>query len=99
MTDDTSSADPWAWARQDDADGAAVRVSPATVTVVIVAHQGERWLKSAIDSVTAQNARPTRLVVVDAGSDDKTAQVASEARTLGRVQAVVQGVRLSLIHI
>lgn len=93
MTDDTSSADPWAWARQDDADGAAVRVSPATVTVVIVAHQGERWLKSAIDSVTAQNARPTRLVVVDAGSDDKTAQVASDARTLGRVQAVVQGVR------
>ena len=43
------------------------------MTAIVVAHNGERWLPRLLESLAAQTLRPARVVVVDAGSVDGTA--------------------------
>jgi glycosyltransferase involved in cell wall biosynthesis len=47
------------------------------ISVMIGVYNAERYLAEAIDSVFAQSYRPLELIVVDDGSDDGTATVAS----------------------
>ena len=47
-----------------------------TVTVVIPAYRAESMLGATLDSVLAQTVRPERVIVIDDGSDDATADVA-----------------------
>jgi glycosyltransferase involved in cell wall biosynthesis len=56
------------------------------VTVVIPAHNRERMVARALDSVLAQTSRPAEIVVVDDASTDRTAAVAEErgARVIRR---------------
>jgi glycosyltransferase involved in cell wall biosynthesis len=57
-------------------------VRPATrlpVSLVIPAYRAEAYLASAIASVTGAAVVPTEIIVVDDGSDDRTAAVAAAA--------------------
>lgn len=52
-------------------------------SIVIPAYNAERWLEEAIDSVFAQSEQDWELIVIDDGSTDRTAAIAtqySEAR-------------------
>ena len=51
--------------------------APPLVSAIIPAHNGERYLGEAIRSVLAQDYHPLELVVVDDGSTDGSARVAS----------------------
>jgi GT2 family glycosyltransferase len=44
----------------------------ATVTAVVVAHEGERWLPAVLDGLARQTRRPDRVVATDTGSTDRT---------------------------
>lgn len=48
------------------------------VTVVIAAHDADRWLAETLESVLAQTEPDWRCHVVDDGSTDRTAQIAQE---------------------
>lgn len=45
------------------------------VTVMMVAHQAERWIDQAIESVLAQQFRDFELIILDDGSPDGTSRV------------------------
>lgn len=47
------------------------------ITVIIPAHQAEKYLQETIESTLAQTAKPLEILVVDDGSTDKTNQIAS----------------------
>jgi glycosyltransferase involved in cell wall biosynthesis len=49
----------------------------APVSVVIPAYNAERYIRDAITSIQAQTCRPSEIVVVDDGSSDRTASLAS----------------------
>lgn len=51
--------------------------SPARVTVIIPVFNGARYLGETIESVLAQTHPPSQVIVVDDGSTDESAQVAS----------------------
>jgi glycosyltransferase involved in cell wall biosynthesis len=47
------------------------------ISVVICVYNGERFLGEAIDSVFGQDYRPIEVIVVDDGSDDRSAEIAT----------------------
>lgn len=49
-----------------------------TVGVVIVVKNGERFIRSALESVFNQDYRPIEVIVVDGNSEDNTLQIVSE---------------------
>jgi glycosyltransferase involved in cell wall biosynthesis len=60
-----------------------------TVTVVVTAHDEERFLPAAVDSVLAQTRQPEEVLLVDAGSTDDTGTIVDEyAADHGHVEAV-----------
>lgn len=70
-------------------DGHKIKIS-----VIIPAHNSEKWIGRCLESVLAQSYRNLEIVVVDDGSVDKTlAIVKSIARTDGRVRCFRQGSR------
>jgi glycosyltransferase involved in cell wall biosynthesis len=57
------------------------------VSVIIPVYNGERFLAEAIDSAFAQEYRPIEVIVVDDGSDDRSAEIArsySDVRVLSQ---------------
>jgi glycosyltransferase involved in cell wall biosynthesis len=58
------------------------------VSVVIAVHDGERFLRDAIDSVLSQTGVELELVVVDDGSTDATGSIVREAAHDPRVTGV-----------
>jgi GT2 family glycosyltransferase len=55
------------------------------VSVVLVAHDGARWLPGLLDSLERQTRLPDRLVAVDTGSRDATPQILARALGPGAV--------------
>ena len=49
-----------------------------SVSVVVPAYEAEQFVATALESVVAQTRRPDEVIVVDDGSRDRTAAVASE---------------------
>jgi GT2 family glycosyltransferase len=47
----------------------------ATVTALLVSHDGGRWLTAVLDGLAAQTRRPDRVVAVDTGSEDGSEQL------------------------
>ena len=52
--------------------------APALVSCIVPVHNGARFLAEALASIAAQRYRPWEILVVDDGSTDDTARVASE---------------------
>ncbi|MGH7717712.1 MAG: glycosyltransferase family A protein [Gemmatimonadaceae bacterium] len=50
----------------------------ALITCIVPTHNGERYIKEALDSVLAQTYRPIEIVVIDDGSTDGTRDVVME---------------------
>jgi len=46
-----------------------------TVTVLLVSHDGARWLPAVLDGLEAQTRLPDQLVAVDTGSNDASAEL------------------------
>src|SRR4051794_9741543 len=69
----------WA-AEQAAADAAlATEVARQSVTVVLVSHDGARWLPGTLAGLAAQTHRPDRIVAVDTGSTDGSVRLLTEA--------------------
>ncbi|MGZ5416512.1 MAG: glycosyltransferase [Nocardioides sp.] len=50
----------------------------ATVTALLVSHDGARWLPAVLDGVAGQSRRPDRVVAVDTGSTDASVELLGE---------------------
>ncbi len=50
-------------------------MSAKCVSVIIPAHDGERFIGQAIDSATSQDYQPIDIIVIDDGSTDRTAEI------------------------
>jgi glycosyltransferase involved in cell wall biosynthesis len=62
-----------------------------TVSVIMPVHNGEQWLREALDSVLRQDFRDFECIVVDDGSDDGTAGLLDEfARRDDRIRVIHQ---------
>lgn len=64
---------------------------PGLVSVIIPVYNGERYLRTAIESVLAQNVCPIEIIVVDDGSTDASQTVAREFMPM--VQVITQSNR------
>lgn len=59
------------------------------VTGVLVAHDGARWLPAVLTALHRSTRRPERMVAVDTGSTDATAELLAKAEKAGLVDRVV----------
>lgn len=51
----------------------------APVLAVLVCHDGDRWLGTALSALRRQEPRPRHVIAVDTGSTDRTAKMLAEA--------------------
>ena len=51
-------------------------MSAPSVTAIIPVHNGEHFLRDALDSILAQSHPPSEIIVVDDGSTDRTPEIA-----------------------
>ena len=57
----------------------------ASVSVVVPVHNGEQYLAEALDSIASQTRQVTEVIVVDDGSEDRSAEIAASFGSLVRV--------------
>jgi len=50
------------------------------VSIIVPVYNGERFLAQALDSIFAQDYRPIEVIVVDDGSEDRSAEIARSFR-------------------
>ncbi|WP_342749766.1 glycosyltransferase [Umezawaea tangerina] len=55
------------------------RLRTAPVLAVLVCHDGEQWLGTALSALRRQEPRPRHVIAVDTGSTDRTARILAEA--------------------
>ena len=56
---------------------------------LLVAHDGVRWLPAVLTALHRSGRRPDRMVAVDTGSTDGTAELLAKAEAAGLVDRVV----------
>jgi len=61
-------------------------VSRPSVALLVVSHDGARWLPTVIDGIRAQTVAPDRVVAIDTGSKDESPQLLRDA--FGEVRVV-----------
>jgi GT2 family glycosyltransferase len=61
-------------------------VSRPSVALLVVSHDGARWLPTVIDGIRAQTATPDRVIAIDTGSKDESPQLLRDA--FGAVEVV-----------
>ncbi|MFD0199631.1 MULTISPECIES: glycosyltransferase family 2 protein [Saccharothrix] len=59
--------------------GATPRLRTAPVLAVLVCHDGDRWLGTALSALRRQQPRPRHVIAVDTGSVDGTAKLLADA--------------------
>ncbi|MEO6084191.1 MAG: glycosyltransferase family 2 protein [Umezawaea sp.] len=55
------------------------RLRTAPVLAVLVCHDGDQWLGTALSALRRQNPRPRHVIAIDTGSTDRTAKMLAEA--------------------
>ena len=63
---------------------------PPSVAALLVSHDGARWLPAVIEGIRAQTAPLTRVVAVDTGSKDESAELLE--RAFGGIERVGSGI-------
>ncbi|WP_191304738.1 glycosyltransferase family 2 protein [Lentzea cavernae] len=58
------------------------RLRTAPVLCVLVCHDGDQWLSTALSALRRQRILPRHVIAVDTGSSDRTAEVLAEAGDL-----------------
>ncbi|WP_459982400.1 glycosyltransferase family 2 protein [Nocardioides sp. AN3] len=61
-------------------------MSAPSVVLLVVSHDGSRWLPTVIDGIRSQKQAPARVVAIDTGSKDASAQLLRDA--FGEVHVV-----------
>lgn len=73
---------------------------PRSVAVLLVSHDGARWLPAVIDGIRSQTVPVDRVVAVDTGSKDESAELVEQAfgavRRVGGGTSYPEAVRLGL---
>lgn len=72
-------------------------MSAPALSVLLPVHDGERYLRAAIESVLAQSFADFELIVLDDGSSDASREIALAARD-ERVRVVTSGERRGLVE-
>ena len=73
-----AAVDPWAWV--DEAEHTQpVDLGAHRITAVLVSHNGAEWLPAALEGLQNLTVTPARVLLVDAGSTDGTAELLAEA--------------------
>lgn len=80
-------AQDWSWLHEVT-DRPTVDPGATTVTAVLVAHNGARWLPDALAAIAALTVRPGRIIAADAASTDETPGLLAAAAASGVVDAV-----------
>jgi glycosyltransferase involved in cell wall biosynthesis len=62
-----------------------------SITVVIPVYNGEKWLDDTIRSVKRQTVRPSRIIAVDDGSDDKSKDIVRSFSEVELIQTNHEG--------
>ncbi|MEU5695410.1 glycosyltransferase family 2 protein [Actinosynnema sp. NPDC020468] len=89
--------------------GATPRLRTAPVLAILVCHDGEQWLGTALSALRRQRTRPRHVVAVDTGSVDRTAKILAQAAegtdrvidgivTLGRGTGFAEAVHAAVEH-
>lgn len=78
-------------------------MTASTVTTLLVSHDGERWLPQVLAGIAASTRPVDRLLVVDTGSEDRSADIARSAgHTLLELSAATpfgEAIRAGLSHL
>ncbi|GAA1972362.1 hypothetical protein GCM10009798_36900 [Nocardioides panacihumi] len=61
-------------------------MSQPSVALLVVSHDGSRWLPTVLEGIRSQTVAPTRVVAIDTGSKDESPQLLREA--LGELHVV-----------
>lgn len=67
-------------------------VTNPTVSVIVAVRNGERYLRSAIESVLKQDYEPVEILLIDGHSTDGTAAIAQAVPGLRYIRQVNQGI-------
>ena len=54
-------------------------MSQPSVALLVVSHDGSRWLPTVLDGIRAQTVAPTRVIAIDTGSTDESPQLLRDA--------------------
>ena len=73
-------------------------MTAGSISVVIPAHNAERYICEAIDSVVAQTLQPAEIIVIDDGSTDGTGELVRRRRSVTLVRQDNAGVAAALNH-
>ncbi|MDO5735263.1 MAG: glycosyltransferase family 2 protein [Propionibacteriaceae bacterium] len=93
MTEEPQEAQPvddlWAWLDPDDVESGHPHIDPATVTAVMVVHNGRPWLGRQLLALARLDPPPGRIIAVDNASTDDDPILLARAADEGVVDAVV----------
>lgn len=82
--------DLWAWIDQDDESPNVDEIPASDVVAVMVVHDAEEWLPRQLLSLARLDPRPGRIIAVDTGSEDGSAQLLDSAHAEGVVHEVLR---------
>ena len=68
---------------------------PGLVSVIVPAHNQERFLRECLQSVIDQDYRPLEIIIVDDGSTDGSGEIIEEFRKTRREGVAVKSLRQS----
>lgn len=82
--------DLWAWIDQEDESPNVDEIPASDVVAVMVVHDAEEWLPRQLLSLARLDPRPGRIIAVDTGSEDRSAELLDSAHAEGVLHDVLR---------